>query len=84
MRNPAYLALALVLMLGVHFLPTPPSVEAAGEVVALTVEGKACLGILAFAVVLWVSEALPFAITSLFVILLIPVFGIEDTWRHRC
>ena len=34
--------------------------------------------VLAFAVVLWVSEALPFAVTSLFVLLLIPAFGVED------
>ena len=71
----AYLLAAVVLMLVVHFLPTPPPV---GQSVELTVQGKACLAILAFAVVLWVSEALPFAVTSLFVLLLIPVFGIEQ------
>lgn len=73
--NRAYLLAAIVLMLGVHFLPTPAPVS---ESVELTVQGKACLAILAFAVVLWVSEALPFAVTSLFVLLLIPVFGIEE------
>lgn len=62
-------------MLGVHFLPVPPPLN---ETTELTVSGKACLAILAFAVVLWVSEALPFAVTSLFVLLLIPAFGISD------
>lgn len=46
--------------------------------IALTVTGKACLAVLAFAVILWVTEALPFAVTSLFVPLLIPAFGIAD------
>ena len=71
----AYLLAAVILMLVVHFLPTPAPV---GQSVELTVQGKACLAILAFAVVLWVSEALPFAVTSLFVLLLIPAFGIEE------
>ena len=65
-------------MLAVDTVPTPPSLVQNGETVALTVEGKACLAILLFAVTLWVSEALPFAVTSLFVLLLIPVFGIAD------
>ena len=74
-RSHVYVVVALALMLFVHFLPTPPPVA---DGVALTVQGKACLAILAFAVVLWVSEAVPFAVTSLFVLLLIPVFGIES------
>ena len=49
-----------------------------GDVIALTSEGKACLAILTFAIVLWVTEAIPFTITSLFVLLLIPILGIAD------
>ena len=78
MQKSAYLALAVGVMLIVHFLPTPPPLLAEGGSVELTVVGKSCLAILALAVILWVSEALPFAVTSLFVILLIPLFGIED------
>ena len=33
---------------------------------------------MAFAVTLWVTEAVPFAVTSLLVVLLIPAFGIAD------
>ena len=65
-------------MLVVYALPTPAPLEQDGETIALTVDGKACLAVLAFAVTLWVTEALPFAVTSLFVLLLIPVFGIAD------
>ena len=67
-----------MLMLVVYALPTPTPLEQHGETIVLTVNGKACLAVLAFAVTLWVTEALPFAVTSLFVLLLIPVFGIAD------
>ena len=69
---------AVLFMLAVYALPTPAPLEHDGETIALTVNGKACLAVLAFAVTLWVTEALPFAVTSLFVLLLIPVFGIAD------
>ena len=74
MRKTVYLAIGVAVMLGIYILPAPPPV---GEA-ELTLEGKACLAVLAFAVVLCVSEALPFAVTSLFVLLLIPAFGVED------
>jgi len=77
-RGMGYLVLAVVLMLVLHAVPTPPGVEHGGELLELSETGKSCLAILAFAVVLWVTEALPFAVTALFVVLLIPVFGIRD------
>ena len=45
-------------MVVIYVLPTPPELERNGELIALTVKGKACLAILAFAVVLWVTEAI--------------------------
>ena len=69
---------AIVLMVAVHALPSPAPLERNGEAIELTAGGKACIGILAFAVILWVSEAIPFAVTSLFGLLLIPMFGIAD------
>ena len=65
-------------MLVVHLLPTPEPLERAGEVIALTPDGKTCLAILLFAVTLWVTEAMPFPATSLLVLILIPAFGITD------
>ena len=44
----------------------------------LTEGGKTTIAILAFAVVLWITEAIPFAVTALFVVLLIPVFGVSS------
>jgi len=64
------------LLLAIYALPTPPPLERAGNMIPLTAAGKTCLGIMAFAVILWVTETLPFAATSLLVVLLIPAFGI--------
>ena len=36
------------------------------------------LAIMAFAVILWVTETVPFAVTSLFVVLLIPILRLAD------
>ena len=73
------LVAATALMLAVHLLPTPAPLERNGELIALTPDGKTCLAILLFAVTLWVSEAMPFAATSLLVLVLIPAFGISGT-----
>ena len=69
---------AILIMLVVHWLPEPAPIERAGDLIALTPNGKACLAILAFAITLWVTEAIPFAVTALFVLLLVPIFGIAD------
>lgn len=65
-------------MLVIHALPLPEGIAHGGQVVELSRPGKSCLGILGFAVVLWVTEAVPFAVTALSVVLLIPAFGIRD------
>ena len=67
---------ASVLLFAIWALPIPVPLERAGNVIPLTSAGKTCLGIMAFAVTLWVTEALPFAATSLLVVLLIPAFGL--------
>ena len=69
---------AVVLMLAIDLLPVPGPLERGGQLIELTAAGKTCLAILAFAVTLWVTETIPFPVTALSVILLIPVFGIED------
>jgi sodium-dependent dicarboxylate transporter 2/3/5 len=77
-RKLAILVAAVVLLFGIYALPSPAPLQRAGNLVALTANGKACLAILAFAVTLWVTETLPFAATSLLVVLLIPAFGIAE------
>ena len=77
-RAVRYVFIAIAVLLVVHWLPTPPPFDRGGDLVELTAAGKACLAILGFAVVLWVSEAMPFPVTSLAVLLLVPVLGISD------
>ena len=77
-RKLLILLAATALLFAIHLLPTPAPLQRAGNLIPLTAAGKTCLGIMAFAVVLWVTETLPFAATSLLVLLIIPAFGIED------
>jgi sodium-dependent dicarboxylate transporter 2/3/5 len=72
-RNIIVLLGAMAVLVGICLLPTPAPLERAGLSIPLTAGGKACLGIMAFAVILWVTEAIPFAVTSLLVVLLIPL-----------
>ena len=75
-RKVAVLLFAVALLFAIHLLPTPTPLERGGNLIELTQAGKACLAILAFAVTLWVTETLPFAATSLLILLLIPAFGL--------
>jgi len=77
-RKPYILLAAMALMLGLYALPTPAPLERGGNLIPLSAHGQACLAIMALAVMLWVTETLPFAVTALLVVVLIPVFGIAD------
>ena len=58
--------------------PSPPALQRAGNVIELTANGQTCLAIMAFAVTLWLTEAMPFVATSLLVLVLIAAVGIAD------
>jgi solute carrier family 13 (sodium-dependent dicarboxylate transporter), member 2/3/5 len=77
-RNLIALAAALGLMLIIMLAPSPPALQRAGNVIELTANGQTCLAIMAFAVTLWLTEAMPFAATSLLVLVLIAAVGIAD------
>lgn len=55
-----------------------PQSRQAGGAVALTMAGRRALASLAFALVLWVGEALPFHITGLFTMTLMAVLGVSS------
>ena len=55
-----------------------PASGAAGGAVALTIAGRRALASLAFALVLWVGEALPFHITGLFTMTLMAILGVSS------
>ena len=77
----AILSGAMAVMVGVLLLPTPDPVTTPGGLVELSPSGKASLAVLLMAVVLWATEAVPFAITGLLAIVFLVVTGVEDFAR---
>jgi len=73
----ALIAVAVVLL--IVALPTPPPIATAdGSVVELSASGKASLGVLAMAVVLWMTETLAFPVTALLAVVALAVTGAGD------
>ena len=67
------LASAFLIFAVILSTPLPEPLTAGDEEVALTARGKAAVAVLAFAVVVWVSQALPFSITGLLAIVLLVI-----------
>ena len=65
-------------MLLIHFLPITGSAEFQGLQAELTLQGKDILAVLVFCVSLWITEAVPFAVTALVGLALLPVFGVYE------
>ena len=76
-----FFAFAFVILGVIAILPSPDPLVKGGEMIPLAWNAKATLALLAAAIVLWITEVIPFSITALIVMLLIPVFGI-DTFKH--
>ncbi|MGM0651976.1 MAG: SLC13 family permease [Bacillota bacterium] len=58
--------IAVLVMIGIYLLPLPQPIETAEGVLELSAEGKASLAVLAFVIILWLTEAIPFPVTALF------------------
>jgi hypothetical protein len=59
-----YLAIAFGVAVLARFVSLPETWRTVGEL-TLTLQGQAALGVLLFALVLWMTEAIPFHITGL-------------------
>ena len=77
-RKVITIAVAVGLMLLIHFLPLKGSTEFQGLTAELSSEGKDVLGVLAFCVVLWITEAIPFPVTALAGLVMLPIFGVYE------
>jgi len=75
-RNALIFAIALAIMALVMIAPAPPDLYNNGEAISMSQEGKTVFAVLAFAVVLWMTEAIPFSIASLLMIIFFTFFGI--------
>ncbi|MBI5971248.1 MAG: DASS family sodium-coupled anion symporter [Deltaproteobacteria bacterium] len=65
--RPIFFAALLVLFIALLYMPAPAG---------LSPEGQKAIAIFAVCFILWISNALPLAITSLFAIVLVPLFGV--------
>ncbi len=73
-----YIFSGIILFIIFYFLPTPKPIEIGNELVVLSSKGKLCIGLLLVAVFLWITEALPFHITALIAMLMMPLLKITD------
>ncbi len=67
---------AVAALAGLNLLPLPQPFVSAEGLIELTHAGKAALSILAFVIILWMTEALPFPVTALLGMLLAYAFGL--------
>lgn len=72
-----YVSIALAIAILGRLLPIPEAARTVGEV-TLTPNGQAAIGVLLFALTLWMTEAIPFHITGLMGIFLLALFRVED------
>jgi len=77
-KRALWIICAVGLMLLIHFLPLRATTEFHGLSATLTAQGRDVLAVLAFCIILWVTEAVPFTATALLGLVLLPVFGVYE------
>ena len=75
-KNAMIFLLAIAVMAIVIMAPAPPDLVNGTDVISMSQEGKTVFGVLAFAVILWMTEAIPFSIASLMMIIVLTFFGL--------
>ena len=73
-----YFLLAMGIGFIFYIIPFPDELTVGENQIVLTHQGRITMALLLFAIVLWVTEAIPFAVTSLLVMLLMPLFGATE------
>lgn len=76
-NNLIFIGMALLIALVVINLPLNQDMRTIGEA-TLTKQGQTALAILIFALVLWITEAIPFHITGLLAMVLLTLFKIDS------
>ncbi|HWQ77144.1 MAG TPA: DASS family sodium-coupled anion symporter [Syntrophomonas sp.] len=77
-KNALIFCLAVAVMLLIYFLPSPPDLHKGTEAIPLTHEGKAVCAVLIYAVILWITEALPFSVTAISLMIIITIMGVDS------
>ena len=66
--------LALLVLITIILLPEPGDITTENdEIISLSAAGKASLAVLAMAVILWMTEAIPFAVTGLLAVVVLVI-----------
>jgi len=76
-KRAAIFLVAITAMLIIFYLPTPDPFYKGTEAIPLTFKAKAVMAVLVFAVILWVTEAIPFSATALLLIVFMHIMGVE-------
>lgn len=77
-KQVAYIILGLAIFVLVVNMPLPQPMRVGTEQVMLTQSGRMCLALLLLAIIYWITEVLPFHITAVAIMLLMPVLGVTD------
>ena len=76
-KNSFFILLAVLCLFLIYLLPVPSSIRFAGDI-ELTKAGKTAISVLVFALILWLTEAVPFHITGLFAVFLLSVLRVDS------
>ncbi len=76
-RHHMFFLFAIILMVIIFILPDASPIQSGERTIALTARGKASLAVMAFTVVLWITEAIPFPVAGLISIALLTIFKVE-------
>lgn len=64
-------ALAIGVFFAIYLAPLPEQILNNGHTIALNIDGKTVLATLAFAVILWITEVIPFPVTGLYALVVL-------------
>jgi len=74
----AHLGIGLALFAGIAIFLKPSPTMVGDQAIELSASGRLCIALLAMAIYWWVTEVLPFHITALLVMLVMPLLGVTD------
>lgn len=77
-RQVLFLIAGIILFAAIALFLRPDPIRIGSETVPLTTGGRLCIGLLVVAIFYWITEALPFHITALVVMLSMPLLKITD------
>ncbi len=78
-RDFVLVGMAVSLYWAIGHLWSPPVVQTpSADVVSLTPQAQRAVGLLAAAILLWITEVIPFAVTAILALILAPFLGITD------